>query len=82
MSKIDPRLKFLRETQEDLGELEALGRFAFEFAEVPSPKVTVIVQFSGSIDELKEKGFETRTVAGEVTTGLIEMDKLSLHDFG
>jgi subtilisin family serine protease len=76
MSKIDPRLKFLRETQEDLGELEALGRFAFEFAEVPAPKVTVIVQFSGSIDELNDIGFETRTVAGDVATGSIEMDNL------
>ena len=77
MSKIDPRLKFLREqTQEDLGELEALGRFAVEVAEVPSPKVKLLVQFTGDIEELKAKGFETRTVAGDVATGLIEMDKL------
>ncbi len=77
MSKIDPRLKFLRvQTQEYLGELEALGRFAVEVAEVPSPKVKILVQFTGEIEELKEKGFETRTVAGDVATGLLEMGKL------
>jgi subtilisin family serine protease len=77
MSKIDPRLKFLRkQTPEDLVYFEATGRFAVEAAEVPSPKITVLIQFTGDIEDIKEKGFETRTVAGNVASGLIELERL------
>ena len=77
MSKIDPRLKFLRiQTQKDLVSLEALGRFAVEAAEVPSPKITVLIHYTGDIEEIKEKGFETRTIAGDIASGSIELDKL------
>jgi uncharacterized repeat protein (TIGR02543 family) len=77
MSKIDPRLKFLRSQEpEELGEIESLGRFAIEVREIPSPKVTLLVNFTDDIQKLEEKGFETRTVAGDIATGLIELDNL------
>ncbi len=77
MSKIDPRLKFLSgQKREDLGELESLGRFALEVAEVPSPKFKVLMQFKGDIDELVKKGFEPRTVAGDIASGFVVLEKL------
>lgn len=77
MDTIDSRLKYLREQKrEDLSELEASGRFAVEVAEVPSPWFKVLVQFTGNIEELEEKGFETRTVAGDIASGRLTLDKL------
>ena len=79
MSKIDPRLKFLRkQTPTALVNLGALGRFAVEAADVPRAPatVTLLIQYTGDIEEIKEKGFKTRTVAGDVASGSIELDKL------
>jgi subtilisin family serine protease len=77
VSKIDPRLRFLQqEPQEKLAELEALGRFAVEAAEVPSPKATVLVQYSGDLADIEQRGFETRTVVDDVATGVVELNRL------
>jgi len=72
MSKIDSRLRFLQqESQDTLTELEALGRFAIEAAEVPSPKATVLLQYRGDLADIEQRGFETRTVAGDVASGMV-----------
>ena len=77
MSKIDSQLRFLQqEPQDNLAALEALGRFAVEAAEEPSPKATVLVQYTGDLADIEERGFESRTVAGDVATGVVELDKL------
>ena len=77
MSKIDPRLKFLREqTLEDLSELETLGRFSLTVEEVPSPKVKILVHYRGGIEILEANGFEPSTVAGDIASGLIDLDRL------
>jgi subtilisin family serine protease len=77
MNKIDPRLKFLREQgNETLSELEPLGRFGLEMAEVPSPQVKVLVQYTGDLADIEAQGFETRTVAGDVATGMVGLRNL------
>jgi subtilisin family serine protease len=77
MSKVDPRLKFLQEQgNEVLTELEPLGRFGLEMAEVPAPRVKVLVQYTGNLADLEAQGFETRTVAGDVATGTVELHNL------
>jgi subtilisin family serine protease len=75
--KIDPRLLFLQqEPAAMLPELEGTGRFALEVAAVPTPRITVLVQFSGTLAPLETVGFVSRTVAGDVATGEIDLDKL------
>jgi subtilisin family serine protease len=77
MSKIDSRLRFLQqESRDTLTELEALGRFAIEAAQVPSPKATVLLQYRGDLADLEQRGFETRTVAGDVASGMVELNRL------
>jgi subtilisin family serine protease len=77
MDKIDPRLKFLQEQgNETLTELEPLGRFGLEMAEVPSPRVKLLVQYTGALADLEAQGFEARTVAGDVATGTAELRDL------
>jgi subtilisin family serine protease len=77
MSKIDPRLKFLQqESQEILAELESINRFAVEVTEVPSPRVKVLLRYTGNLAELEQRGFEVRTVAGDVISGVIELSRL------
>jgi subtilisin family serine protease len=77
MSKIDARLKFLQqEPQDTLTELETLGRFAIEAAEVSSPKATVLLHYRGDLAAIEQRGFETRTVAGDVASGVVELNRL------
>ena len=77
MSKIDPRLKYLKtQEQDNLLELETLGRFGLEVENVPIPKVRVLVQSSGDENYLKEKGLEITSTCGDVFAGLVELDKV------
>ncbi len=77
MSKIDSRLKFLKQqTEKDLTKLEASARFALEVTKIPSPRVKVLLQYSGSLADVEKKGFVSHTVAGDVASGTVELNKL------
>jgi subtilisin family serine protease len=77
VSKVDPRLKFLQqETQEILSELESIGRFGLEIAEPASPKILVLLQYTGNLTDLEQRGFEVRTVAGDVVSGVINLSQV------
>lgn len=77
MSTIDPRLKCLQqETQEALTELETTGRFGISVSEVANPKVRVLLQYTGSLTDIEQTGFETYTVAGDVASGEVELSKV------
>jgi len=77
MVVIDPRIKFLAgRPKEELVELESLTRFAVEAERVPSPKIKVLLRYSGNLRDIEGEGFETRTVAGDVASGVIELGKL------
>lgn len=77
MVVIDPRIKFLAgRPKEELIELESLTRFAVEAERVPSPKIKVLLRYSGNFRDIEGEGFETRTVAGDVASGVIELGKL------
>jgi len=74
-NKIDSRLKFLQqETQETLKELADTSRFGIEITEVP--KIKILLQYTGKVTELEEKGMEIRTVAGDVISGMIALSQL------
>lgn len=78
MSKIDPRLKYLQTQKDDarMGDLETIDRFGLKVKNIPAPKVRVLVQFSGNIDELEKEGLEITSIAGDVLAGLIALNKV------
>ena len=79
MSVVDPGLKFLQqesaESTERLSELKGPAVAGLDMAP-EKPTVKVLVQFGGDIADLKKAGFETRTVAGDVATGVIPLEKV------
>jgi len=79
MSKIDPRLKFLKAQKEDadLVALESDGRFGLQMEAVPAPRVRVLAQISGDPAAAEKKGLEISSIAGDVVAGMIDLDKVS-----
>ena len=79
MSVVDPGLKFLQqesaESTERLSQLKGPAVAGLDMAP-EKPTVKVLVQFGGDIADLKKAGFETRTVAGDVATGVIPLEKV------
>lgn len=78
MSKIDPRLQLLQQMpQADLPELEATDRFGLEATRSASPRVRVLLRYRGSLSDLDRYGFEVRTMAGDVVSGVVELARLN-----
>lgn len=77
--RLDPQCVFLQEQKG--GALEGLveaGIFGLESgATKTQPKVSVLVQFVGELEELTSAGLEIQTVAGDVVTGSVAFGKLA-----
>ena len=76
---IDPRLNFLleRHREQTLAELRSSGRFGLATPRRQAVSVRVLLRFRGeSLEPLEREGFQPATVAGDVATGLIELDRL------
>ncbi|MCP4402809.1 MAG: S8 family peptidase [bacterium] len=76
MSVIDPGLKFLQqEAKEDVERLKTLeGAEAIGFeSQAAEPTAKVLVQFTGDVAALTAQGFEPRTVAGDVASGMLPL---------
>lgn len=79
MPIIDPSLKFmLQEASEGLERLDALEGVSAGALEAgaPEPTVRVLVQFDGDVAELEAQGFEPRTIAGDVASGLLPLSSV------
>jgi subtilisin family serine protease len=79
MGALDPGLKFLQseaaESVERLSVLEGTERAGLE-AEPAKPTVKVLVNFTGDIAALEAAGFEPRTIAGDVASGIVPLEKV------
>ena len=76
---IDPRLNFLleRHREQTLAELRSSGRFGLSTPRRQAASVRVLLRFKGeSLEPLEREGFRPATVAGDVATGSIELDRL------
>ncbi len=84
MSKLDPQLEFLKEGGiTDLRDNESMSRFGLEMrARGPeaagrrSPEVVVLVECESTRAALTAAGLRIRSVAGNVVTGVIALDRL------
>jgi hypothetical protein len=77
MGKIDSGLKFLAEQRTTtLRKLADEVVFAVEAETGAKPVATVLIEFDGDLAAIEEAGFRTRSVAGDVATGEIEIGKL------
>ncbi|MGY1616850.1 S8 family serine peptidase [Geodermatophilus sp. SYSU D00691] len=83
MAKVDPGLKFLAQRGEELSpDLADEVAFAVEVDAGGAPAVSVLVQFEDDLSALEEAGFRTRSVAGDVATGEVQLgriDELAQH---
>ncbi len=86
MRKIDPQLEFLmeNEVEDTLGFADEteLNRFGIEATrsktrgKKPKVEVNVLVQYTGEPEELEKAGLIIGTIAGDVVTGKIDLNKL------
>ncbi|NUT48599.1 MAG: S8 family serine peptidase [Saccharothrix sp.] len=77
MGKIDSGLKFLAEQRTTtLRKLTDEVMFAVEAETGSKPVATVLVEFEGDLAAIEAAGFRTRSVAGDVATGEIDIDKV------
>jgi subtilisin family serine protease len=83
MTKLDPGLRFLIEQVQDFSsEFADEVPFAVEAGAQETPDVTVLVQFEGDLSSLEEAGFRTRSIAGDVATGEVDLglvEELAAH---
>ena len=77
MAKLDPGLKFLVDQKKTmLRTLADEAAFTFE-AETGQPATfSVLLQFEGDLSAIEEAGFKTRSFAGDVATGEVELPQL------
>ena len=81
MRKLDPQLEYLKETgAAELPDRRTIERFGVEIAEdAPAgaiPNVVVLVQFAGDPAALEAAGLKIRSIAGDVVTGSIALDRI------
>src|SRR5215213_2065542 len=81
MRKLDPQLEYLMENQiAAFRPSEAAGRLGmvatFEPVLGGSPEVVVLVEFSGEPAALASAGLKIRSIAGDVITGVVALDRL------
>ena len=77
MSKIDPGLRFLSSsTKAQIRELALESNFVAEAVPRQPSTATVLLQFAGDLAEIEALGFKTRSVAGDVAVGELELAKL------
>ena len=78
--KLDPQLEYLRDTGiDELREAATLERFGVERAGArrgATTEVEVLVQFRGEVADLEAAGLTVRSVAGDVVTGTVPLDRV------
>jgi subtilisin family serine protease len=77
MAKTDPGLRFLADQKKTaLRALADEAAFTFEAATGQPATATVLLQFQGDLSAIEAAGFKTRSFAGDVATGEIELAQL------
>ena len=76
-AKLDPGLRLIAMSAvSEMPEFESESSFSVSADAPAKPTVSLFVQFTGDIAPIEQAGFQTRTVAGDVATGDIEISKL------
>ena len=82
MGRLDPALRYIlacshepdpERRRHQLVEVEEESPLALHGAESDEPVVDVLLEFRGSLAPAEEAGFRTRTVAGDVASGVIPL---------
>jgi subtilisin family serine protease len=77
MTKLDPGLRFLADQKKTtLRTLSDEAAFTFEAESGQPATATVLLQFQGDLSAIEAAGFRTRSFAGDVATGEIELNRL------